>query len=308
MTLEIVTYHYVRPIKSSRYPKIKGLELSCFQKQLEFFLKERHIVSTADVLRAIEDKIALPKNAIWLTFDDGYKDHYEYVVPLLERYGVDAAFFPVTDTFTKNIALDVNKIQYILAIIDSENILLELLKKQMFLEGFSLVEWNHLWNQMDKSSRFDTEKIIFFKRLLQRDLPIKIRQRILTNLFLEIANKTSNDFVSELYMSKKDLISLHQKGFTIGSHTASHSWLNSLTLKQQEIEIENSLIELKNIRGSLDNWIMCYPYGAYNEETLSILSKKNCAIGLTTKVGKTDLSYQNKYELSRLDTNDFFNR
>lgn len=109
-------------------------------------------------------------------------------------------------------------------------------------------------------------------------------------------------------MSKKDLISLHQKGFTIGSHTASHSWLNSLTSKQQEIEIENSLIELKNIRGSLDNWIMCYSYGAYNEETISILSKKNCAIGLTTKVGKTDLSYQNKYELSRLDTNDFFNR
>jgi hypothetical protein len=55
----------------------------------------------------------------------------------------------------------------------------------------------------------------------------------------------------------------------------------------------------------LDNWIMCYPYGSYNADTLKVLADANCSIGLTTKVGATDFSTQNKLELSRWDTNDF---
>ena len=45
MKLDIVMYHYVRPISKSRYPKIKGLELEAFKKQLDFFLKEKNLVT-----------------------------------------------------------------------------------------------------------------------------------------------------------------------------------------------------------------------------------------------------------------------
>jgi hypothetical protein len=34
---------------------------------------------------------------------------------------------------------------------------------------------------------------------------------------------------------------------------------------------------------------MCYPYGAYNKDTLRILNKLNCAIGITCKLGKVTL-------------------
>ena len=102
-----------------------------------------------------------------------------------------------------------------------------------------------------------------------------------------------------------DLISLDKKGFFIGSHTSSHIWLNSSTYQEQENEIENSLNALKEIRGNNKNWIMCYPYGAYNEDTLSILEKKNCVLALTSKVGSADLTQQHRLELKRWDTNDF---
>ena len=106
-------------------------------------------------------------------------------------------------------------------------------------------------------------------------------------------------------MNKDDLISLHERGFYIGSHTTSHMWLNSLSFEEQEREIERSLEALHSVRGNLNNWIMCYPYGGYNEDTLSILEKTNCALGLTTKVGSANFFTQNKFELRRLDTNDF---
>ena len=50
---------------------------------------------------------------------------------------------------------------------------------------------------------------------------------------------------------------------------------------------------------------MCYPYGAYNDDTLSILRKKKCVIGLTSKVGHGLLKRHKLLELSRFDTNDF---
>ena len=33
-------YHYVRPLKKSKYPEINGLELSGFIRQLEYFKKK----------------------------------------------------------------------------------------------------------------------------------------------------------------------------------------------------------------------------------------------------------------------------
>ena len=37
----IVMYHYVRDLKNSRYPNIKGLDIEKFKKQIKFF-KENH--------------------------------------------------------------------------------------------------------------------------------------------------------------------------------------------------------------------------------------------------------------------------
>ena len=68
-------YHYVRPIKNSNFPLIKGLELDQFVKQLEFFTENNNVVTVDEIKCAIQGRIVLPKNAFWLTFDDGYKDH-----------------------------------------------------------------------------------------------------------------------------------------------------------------------------------------------------------------------------------------
>ena len=37
--LTIVMYHYVREIKGSDYPNIKGLEIDGFKRQLDYFSK-----------------------------------------------------------------------------------------------------------------------------------------------------------------------------------------------------------------------------------------------------------------------------
>lgn len=81
--MNIIMYHYVRPIRDSAYPKLKGLELAGFKRQLDFLSSKYEFVTAEDVINAVNFKKKLPDNSCWLTFDDGYKDHYSYVFPEL---------------------------------------------------------------------------------------------------------------------------------------------------------------------------------------------------------------------------------
>ena len=82
MSISVVTYHYVREIKKSKYPNIKGLEFVEFKDQINYLVKNYEIISTEDLIN--EDFDNRKKNII-LTFDDGLTDHYKYVYPFLKK-------------------------------------------------------------------------------------------------------------------------------------------------------------------------------------------------------------------------------
>ena len=68
--LNIVMYHYVRDLKNSRYPEIKGLDYELFKQQIRFFSEKFHVVRMEDVIAWYKEKAPLPENAMLLTFDD----------------------------------------------------------------------------------------------------------------------------------------------------------------------------------------------------------------------------------------------
>ena len=120
--LMIIMYHYTRDLKHSRYPKIKGLDISLFQQQISFLKKNFSIVTMEEVIEAVKGKSELPEDAVLLTFDDGYIDNYTFAFPILEEEKVQGSFFIPGKTFSTHQLLDVNKIHYILASTDSKKI------------------------------------------------------------------------------------------------------------------------------------------------------------------------------------------
>ena len=54
------------------------------------------------------------KPSIFLTFDNGYIDHYKYVFPCLSKKKITASFYPSTKAIENKIVLDINKIHFIL--------------------------------------------------------------------------------------------------------------------------------------------------------------------------------------------------
>ena len=78
----------------------------------------------------------LPKNACYLTFDDGFKDHFKYVMPELLKRNIQGSFFPPSMAVKNQELLDVHAIHFILA--SSKNI------NSLFIDltlrhGFSLL-------------------------------------------------------------------------------------------------------------------------------------------------------------------------
>ena len=78
-------YHYVRDLKHSRYPRIKGLDLNLFREQIKFLKKNYNFVTVEEVIEANNGGGTLPSHPVLLTFDDAYQDHYQNVFPILNQ-------------------------------------------------------------------------------------------------------------------------------------------------------------------------------------------------------------------------------
>lgn len=298
-------YHYVRPIACSQFPRIKGLELEGFKRQLDFFSSRFNFVTAQDVVSAARHDASLPERACWLTFDDGYKDHHSHVLPELLKRGIQGAFFPPVQPITERTLLDVNSVHFILASTENVSSLVFDLKSACLENGISAQELRGFWETYAVPSRYDTREVIFFKRMLQHALPESLRSAITSILFEKYVGVGQSMFADGLYMSVDEVKELINAGMYVGSHGNRHLWMNKEDYSSQEAEIVTSIEFLKKMGAPVDDWIMCFPFGAYNQDTLELLGKHRCAIGITTEVAKADMALHHPLQLPRFDTNDF---
>jgi len=303
--LTIIMYHYVRPIASSNFQGIKGLELDAFKRQLDFLEENYNLVSSKQVIEAFIKRTSLPPNACWLTFDDGYKDHYRYVFPELRNRGLSGAFFPPSHAISKNKMLDVNSVHHILSSTTNLNKLIRELNDECYQYGISRQRIKLYYEEFAVENRFDNKNVIYFKRMLQHALPKEIRTDITSNLFKKYVGVSETEFAKDLYMSVPEIQEMHSQGMHFGSHGEKHHWLDGLNYNQQRDDISASLDFLVEIGVQEDNWIMCYPYGAYNSDTILVLKELGASLAITTKVGIVDLFNNDPLLLPRMDTNDF---
>ena len=302
--IHIVMYHYVRNIKKSKYPNLKGLEFSDFRKQIFYLKKNFNILSNNQFIEILNSRKIPKKKSILLTFDDGYRDHFEYVFPFLKKQDVSAVFYPPIMCVRNKAVLDVNKIHFILAKEENRDKILDLI----FLYVKKILNKNPQQIGIEKInllSRYDDKKTILIKRLLQHHLPLPYRKKIVDKIFKHIVNYSEEEFSKILYMNKNNIQELYKNNFSIGSHGYNHYWWEKINKNEQEMEIKKSINYFKKIKVFDKNFSVCYPYGSYNLQTLNLLKKYKIKFALTTRVGSINKKNIKKvYELPRFDTNN----
>lgn len=305
--LTVVVYHYVRPVKDSAYPEIKGLEYELFIRQLEYFNHYYEFVSIEDVMGAFYHGQKIPNNSILLTFDDGYIDHYQYVFPELMRRGIRGVFFPVVESTLNNKILSVNKIHFILAsVLDKRQLVNDI--EQFVVMNEKNISISSLKFYKEKymcADEWDAPEVNYIKRMLQQVIPDSASVDLVDDLFKKYVKLDESAFAKQLYLSVEQLKIMGAGGMCIGGHGFRHSLLEYLSIQQQEEEIQKSFDFFRQFNKNNESVIFSYPHGSYNNDTMNLLEKYKCKIAFTVEPNIVNVNRRDFLQIERLDTNHF---
>jgi peptidoglycan/xylan/chitin deacetylase (PgdA/CDA1 family) len=301
----IVMYHRVLPPRSGPLSRLHALDLSAFREQLAYIRRHYTPVSAADLVSAAAGS-PLPPRPIVLSFDDGYRDHYQHVLPLLDTFSIPGVFFPVSSSMLDRHVLDVNKIQYVLATTDDVGPLVEAIDAAVDRESRaghapSTAEYRAAWW---KPSRWDPAEVVYVKRLLQHALPEAVRRPLLDELFHRIVSSDEAAFAAELYMTASEAREMCAAGMTIGAHGDRHLRLPTLSREEQAREIDGALRVLDAVGVPRLRFAYSYANGEHDDRTVDLLRARGCAAAFTTRPDLARVTVADMLTLPRIDTND----
>lgn len=267
MPIRGVVYHYVRPANNST---LKYLSINDFKNQIDYFQSNFGSIITKNQWE--DAKKGHDINGVLLTFDDGFKDHHRYVLPLLKAQNLFGIFFICSDPLIKKIGLQVHLVHYLLTLGHNEQIfkfieqriprtILEEIHKEPAINAYK--------NRNDQKEEIVLKKLINYCRSSNN----------LVEVFNEVWSTFSNihldEFLNEWYMSNTEVIDLLNNGMDVGSHTCSHKLLSLQSKSEILTELSESKSSLENLTGSSISEF-CYPFGgklSYNEEVIGCVEK-----------------------------------
>lgn len=241
----VLTYHNVIPDRyfdnAIHLTASRSLPESVFKKQIEYISKH-YLVTT---------EINIP-HSIVITFDDGYKNNIETIVPILESYHISAYFFLSLSNLNNREPLWIDKILYWFSYVPYGNYKIGTLTYPIEKETDRLKEYWKLFEEIKKDYALrytlvsDLEKLYSFNKI-----------RIDSNYYL----------LRFTGLTDSDINEMNQQGFFIGAHSVYHDMLAKLTLS----ELSNDFKACKDSIGITYNTkVMSYPYGGPSQTSQTV--------------------------------------
>ena len=94
--LRVVKYKYVRDLPRTPFPKLCGMLLDDFRDQVASLSAQFEMASLESAIDFMAGEYRPRRDLCLLTFDDGLKEHYTEVTPILHDRRIRAVFFPIT--------------------------------------------------------------------------------------------------------------------------------------------------------------------------------------------------------------------
>lgn len=224
---------------------------------------------------------SLPARAAAITFDDGYADNHSIALPILKKHGLPATFFIATG----------------------------------FLDG------GRMWNdtiiesiRLSPASKLDcssinlgvyplnslSEKREAIRSLIQQIKYQSIQKRL--ELTADIADLAQAKPPSNLMMTTKEVIQLHEAGMQIGAHTVSHPILAKINLDDARQEIQESKRFLEDALGERIR-LFAYPNGKpdvdYLNEHVTLVRDLGFDAAVSTAHGSASFNSADFFQLPR---------
>lgn len=285
--MKVYMFHYVKA-----YSNYYHYDSLLFEATIKYLKSKYKIISLKDYDVMLKNKENISDEYVMLTFDDGTKDHFEYVYPILKKYECSGLFF-IPSCINTSKMLDIQIIHQLISKVGVDilyNDLMMLLKeKEIKLHEYKI----------DYS--LDKGKMAIFKQLLQYKLSPIIRYDILHHLSKKY-NLSTDVYLN--YITIDEMKEMKKNNMFFGIHTNTHPRLSNLSKKDQFNEINGNMKFLVD-NNLIDSNLLsiAFPYGSFDKNTLYVMENLNIKYGFKVNDIKSDKIIKTIKLIDRLDCN-----
>ncbi|MGL4593410.1 MAG: polysaccharide deacetylase family protein [Thermoguttaceae bacterium] len=281
--LLVLCYHSVISDDAPNDPRTNiAVTRSQFERQMSILRRKWTPISLADIASCLEKSAPLPKNAIHVTFDDGFRNNLTLAAPILQQYEIPATVFLTAgligttkllwsqEVEERHLALSIQmqkdaeielqkKLQKELEEILEQKIKKKLQKLQLELPDVKSEEISP--ETISDFQPFSVKSLGELKRISQLERMAYIDQLRQTTT-LSIDSKWQQELYE--FLNWDEVRNLHQMGISIGAHSMTHPILTSLdsTSLHQELSKSKTRIERELGESCL---AIAYPNGSQHD-------------------------------------------
>lgn len=275
--LVILHYHRVSPVPDPLYPD--NLDPGTFAGQIRLVESTFQVLPLGQAIRALASN-DLPRNAVCITFDDGYADNFTVAAPILRKYGVVATFFVAAGYLDGGMMWNDRIVQALRGSPECIDL------REMGLPAYEPGD--------AAQSRRSLDKVVQAAKYL----PQQEREQIAARL----AAMYSASAATQMMMTSRQVRELADAGMEIGAHTMSHPILAKIAPDVAEQEIVQSKIRLEAVTGRPVE-MFAYPNGKpgadFGPEHVEMVRRAGFSAAVTTSWGSAG-QVSNPFELPRI--------
>jgi peptidoglycan/xylan/chitin deacetylase (PgdA/CDA1 family) len=241
-------FHRIQPVARVAFGladsyRLRGTSLTPveFERVLDDAGPVLPLRAVEDALRAGED----PPPGVVLTFDDGYREHLDHVVPLLASRGATGTFYIATGLHGAGCAVAV-----VGGRLDTES------SKREWITGTP-------------------------KQALLRASPVA-QQQLLVGLALELDCALPADLAERLYLKPEEWSRVVARGMRLGAHSVTHPRLTQLAPPGLAEEVEESMRVVAACAGPAP---FAYPDGEHDQRVLAGVRDAGATSAVTCERG-----------------------
>lgn len=261
----ILTYH-----RFSRGEDPLATPAADFDAHLKYLKEHYTLVPLSHVAAHYAGGAELPARAACVTIDDGFADAYEIAFPLLQRHGVPATLFVITDFIDGRAWMWTDKLRHVALSAEGARLNAEVAERSFDLRLAGRD------TRLAAAGRVNSE----LKRLTPRAREEAI-ERIAAAHGVTLSAQPPTEFGPVTWEQAREM---DAGGVEIGSHTVSHPILTTTDDAQLAAELRVSRERLEAELGHAVE-LFCYPNGAFDERVRRETERAGYRCAVTTEHG-----------------------
>ncbi|MEK7762035.1 MAG: polysaccharide deacetylase family protein [Nitrospirota bacterium] len=281
----ILTYHRVvsdHMVQDEHIQPGMYVRAQSFEAHINYLRKRFNIISLDELLDLWQtNRLKSYHSYCVITFDDGWRDNYQFAFPLLMKYRIPATIFLATDFI--GTARWFWPDQMMLLLEKGRQHTTSTADKRAFSTvldeaiGVTMSEEDGIFRGVESGAPIDSDSIIECFKGVEVDRIHQIIDRLSRALHMDLPTQ-------RVLLNWDEVREMAEKGVTFGSHSCSHRIMTQIPLPDVKTELIDSM-ETMLQRGVKPVPVFCYPNGNFDRDIQELVRESGYLAAVGCEVG-----------------------